>query len=206
MSNLPIVTLSKKYHRNENQLLIGFNHDWALINVVKLLPTVLWSATLKSWYIKNNDENLNLIHSVFKNHAQVDGSQLFDKPVLKPTDFPTKRIRVLSQENKDLLNNFYKYLKGKRYSKSTIGTYSFFVADFIEFNNPKILKNLTTRDVELFIERVFIKRNYSISTQRQFISAIKQFIIFYPQTDISNLALTRPKNLNFYQRCYHKKK
>lgn len=40
---------------------------------------------------------------------------------------------------------------------------------------------------------MFIKRNYSISTQRQFISAVKQFIIFYPNTGISNLALTRPK-------------
>ena len=47
--------------------------------------------------------------------------------------------------------------------------------------------------LELFIETVFIKRKYSISTQRQFISAVKQFIIFYPETQISNLALTRPK-------------
>lgn len=193
MSNLPTITLSKTFHRNENQILIKFKHDWALIDVVKHLPKAKWSASLKSWYITNNPEHLKLIYAVFKNHAYVDGSQLFDKTITKVEKAHIKKGRVLSQENRNLLNNFYKYLKGKRYSKSTIETYSFFIADFIEFNNTKTIKNLTTRDVELFIEKVFIKRNYSISTQRQFISAVKQFIIFYPNTGISNLALTRPK-------------
>ena len=193
MSNLPVVTLTKKFHRNENQVLIGFKHDWALIDVVKHLPKAKWSATLKSWYIKNNPKNLKLIHAIFKNHAQINASQLCDKPATTPKVFPTKRNRILSTDRRNLLNSFYKYLKGKRYSKSTIENYSFFVADFIEFNNAKQLDDLTTKDVELFIETVFIKRKYSISTQRQFISAIKQFIIFYPKTGISNLTLTRPK-------------
>jgi len=193
MSHLPIVTLSKTFHRNENQLLIEFKHDWVLIDVVKHLPKAKWSASLKSWYIKNNPENLKLIYAVFKNHAYVDGSQLFNKTITTSENSPIKRSRILSQENRNLLNNFYKYLKGKRYSKSTIETYSFFVADFIEYHNLKPLQDLTTRDVELFIETVFIKKDYAVSTQRQFISAIKQFIIFYPHTQISNLALTRPK-------------
>ena len=77
MSHLPIVTLSKTFHRNENQLLIEFKHDWVLIDVVKHLPKAKWSASLKSWYIKNNPENLKLIYAVFKNHAYVDGSQLY---------------------------------------------------------------------------------------------------------------------------------
>lgn len=193
MSNLPIITLSKAFHRNEHQILIGFKHDWALINVVKHLPKAKWSATLKSWYIKNKPENLKQIYEVFKGHAQVDNSQLFDKQETKSNRFPNKLKRKLTDEQRQLLNNFYKYLKGKRYSKSTVETYSFFIADFVEFNTKKNLKTLTNRDVELFIESVFIKRNYSISTQRQFISAVKQFIQFFPETEISNMALTRPK-------------
>lgn len=193
MGQLPIITLSKKHHRDENQILIGFKHDWALINVVKHIPNAKWSATMKSWYVKNTPKNLKLIYSVFKNHAYIDNSRLFDKSISKPEIFPTKQERQLSLENRNLLNGFYRYLKGKRYSQSTIKTYSFFVADFIEFNNDKKLESLTTKDVELFIETVFIKRKYSVSTQRQFISAIKLFIVYYPETGISNLALTRPK-------------
>ena len=193
MTHLPIVTLSKKKHRNEHQILIGFKYDGALIEVVRLLPKATWSSTLKSWYIKNNPENLKAIYAVFKDHAHIENSQLFDKAAEKAEFFPVKRERKLSTENRTLLNSFYKYLKGKRYSESTIDTYIFFIADFIEFHSTKPPENLTTKDVELFIENIFIKRKYSISTQRQFISAVKLFISFYPTTGIDNLTLTRPK-------------
>lgn len=193
MSNLPIVKLSRAEHRNENQVLIGFKHDWALIDVVKHLPNAKWSATLKSWYVKNTTENLRSIYSVFKGHAIIDGQSLFDKKPLPKATFPDKRKRILSDDNRTLLNRFYTYLLGKRYSKSTVNTYSFFIADFIAFHNNKPLQSLTVKDVEAFIESVFLKRGYSVSTQRQFISAVKLFIIFYPETGISNLALMRPK-------------
>lgn len=193
MSSLPIISLRIGVHRKEKQIFIGFKHDWALINVVKHIPNAKWSATLKSWYVKNNPENLRQIMSVFNGHAFVDNSQLLNKQETKTNRFPNKQKRKLTDEQRQLLNNFYKYLKGKRYSKSTVETYSFFIADFIEFNTKKKLLTLTNRDVELFIESVFIKRNYSISTQRQFISAVKQFIQFFPETEISNMALTRPK-------------
>ena len=193
MEHLPIVTLSKKIHRNENQILIGFKHDWALINIVKHIPNAKWSATLKSWYVKNHPKNLKLIYSVFKGHAHIENGALFDNLVDRPTCFPTKRDRKLSAENRNVLNGFYKYLKGKRYSQSTINVYSFFIADFIEYNNEKTLESLSVKDVELFIENVFIKRRYSISSQRQFISAVKVFIVYYPKTGISDLALSRPK-------------
>jgi len=193
MSNLPIITLSKAYHRKENQLLIGFKHDWLLIDVVKHLPEAKWSASKKSWYIKNNPENLRQILAVFKGHAYVDTSLLFDKKVTEKVSIPKRPKRNLNTEQRTLLNNFYKYLLGKRYSKSTVNTYSFFIADFIAFHHKKVLNTLTVIDVNAFIETVFIQRNYSVSTQRQFISAVKQFIIFYPETGISNLVLTRPK-------------
>ena len=193
MSHLPIITLSAGTHRNDHQILIGFKHDWVLIDVVKHLPQAKWSSTLKSWYIKNNPENLTSIYAIFKGHAEINASELFNKPKIKPEAIKPKRKRNLSTENRNLLNGFYKYLVGKRYSKSTVETYSFFIADFIEFNNGRDLHTLSNKDVELFIESIFIKRHYSVSTQRQFISAVKQFIVYYPNTGISNLALTRPK-------------
>ena len=163
MSNLPIVTLSRKNHRKENQILIGFNHDWVLIDVVKHLSKAKWSATLKSWYVNNTPENLKLIYSVFKGHAQINGNSLFNKNITPIKPLKPKRKRALTQDNRNILNSFYKFLLGKRYSKSTVDTYSFFVADFIEFNNNKPINGLTIKDVNQFIERVFIKRQYSIS-------------------------------------------
>jgi len=61
------------------------------------------------------------------------------------------------------------------------------------FIQKKDLNSLDSRSVEEYLEVVFIKRKYAISTQRQFISALKLFIVFYPETMINDLELARPK-------------
>ena len=193
MDHLPTIVLKPQFYHNHNQILIQFDYNESLIKRIRTLPDATWSSTLKSWYIKKNPSNLKLIFAVFKGHASIDSKLIFEKAPKKVTKAFTKRPRQLSADNKQLLNNFYKYLKGKRYSANTVNIYSFFMADFIEFHNNKALNLLNVKDVNAFIETVFIKRSYSISTQRQFISALKQFIIFYPKTSISNLVLTRPK-------------
>ena len=86
-----------------------------------------------------------------------------------------------------------KYLRGKRYSKSTIMTYFSFFADFIDFTQPKSIDKLNNRDVEKFIETVFIAKKYSISSQRQFISTLKLFVKYHPNCTIDSLKLERPK-------------
>lgn len=193
MSKLPNIILKPQFHNNSNQILIQFDYNESLLKLVRTLPQATWSKSLRSWYIKNNPSNLKAIFAVFKYQANVNSKPLFEKAYNKPKTFPEKRARELTGENKNLLNAFYKYLKGKRYSQNTIAVYTFFLADFIAFYNQRDLSTLGNRDVELFIEKVFIDRKYSISTQRQFISAVKLFIVFYPNTQITELELTRPK-------------
>ncbi len=195
MNKLPIITLKHVRHRKDNQISLQFIYNKDLINIAKSNLKAKWSQTLKSWYIKNNPKNLKLIYSTFNKHAFINGTEFFNKPP-KKTKLHVKRVRVLTAENKTLLNNFYTYLKGKRYSASTIRAYTFFVADFIEYHNSKNIESLTNRDVELFLENSFVKRGYSISTHRQFVSAIKLFSNFKPECNIDNLNLERPKKSN----------
>ncbi len=184
MKNLPTIFLEQKVHRKEHQLLIKFKYHQKLIDLIKTVDGVRWSTSLKSWYLKNTDKNLLLITSLFKGITTVNTSNISRKKVFR---------RNLTEAQKTLLNNFYLYLKGKRYSQSTINTYTFFIADFINFHTKTPLVDLTNRNVEEFIETVFMERNYSVSSQRQFISALKIFIVFYPETKINDLQLERPK-------------
>lgn len=192
MAKLPIITLENKNHRNTNQILMHFNYNKTLIDITKKLPGRKWSQNLNCWYIENNPKNLRLIFSSFKGKAFVDSSKLFSK-TKKPKIEVKPKVRELSSDNKTLINNFNKYLKGKRLSENTVKSYTYLTADFIAFHNNKPLNKLTNRDVELFIEDTISKRDYSISTQRQFISAIKHFKTFYPDCQINNIELTRPK-------------
>ena len=105
----------------------------------------------------------------------------------------TSKNRQLNTENRSLLNGFYRYLQGKRYSKSTVNTYTYLVADLVEFYNDKPTDQLSNRDVEIFVEQTILKKSYAISTHRQFISALKHFCIYYPKCHIEDLKLRYPK-------------
>ena len=180
----PTIFLEEKIHRKNNQLLIKFEYDETLISLVRTVNGASWSKSLKAWYLISTAENLSMILKLFKNVTKVDVSKISKKTPFK---------RDLTDEQKKLLNQFYLFLKGKRYSQSTIQTYTFFIADFINFHTKIPLKELSNRAVELFIETVFMERNYSVSSQRQFISALKIFTVFCSQTKIHNLSLERPK-------------
>ena len=180
---LPTINISTGLHRNNSVFFLHFYFNDLIIEKLKSI-SARWSQTKKCWCLKNSEENLALILELFKDVTKVDVSKIPKK---------TRFKRDLTTAEKKILNNFYLFLKGKRYSQSTIQTYTIFVADFINFHTKTPLEELTNRDVELFIETVFIERNYSVSSQRQFISALKIFTVFYPQIKINNLSLERPK-------------
>ena len=180
---LPTINMSTGLHRNNSVFFLHFYFNDLIIEKLKSI-SASWSQTKKCWCLKNSEENLALILELFKDVTKVDVSKIPKK---------TRFKRDLTTAEKKILNNFYLFLKGKRYSQSTIQTYTIFVADFINFHTKTPLEELTNRDVELFIETVFIERNYSVSSQRQFISALKIFTVFYPQIKINNLSLERPK-------------
>jgi site-specific recombinase XerD len=192
LKNNPTLVLEQKIHKKKPQLLIRFSYDSFLIQQIRKIAGATWSQTLKAWYVADTKENLSLIIETFKNIAIVDSTNVLK---IEPTKIVKKNvfIRNLTEDQRTLLNNFYLYLKGKRYSQSTLQTYTFFIADFVNFHTQTPLENLTNRSVELFIEKVFVDRKYSISSQRQFISALKLFITFYPTTKINDLQLARPK-------------
>ena len=68
---------------------------------------------------------------------------------------------------------------------------SLFVRLFV--NEIFLVIDFNNKDVELFIEDVFVPRKMSISSQRQLISAIKLFKAFYPECKIEEIKLTGQK-------------
>lgn len=110
-----------------------------------------------------------------------------------PIKIKVSKQRRLNAAQRHLLNGFYRYLQGKRYSASTVNTYTYLVADMVEFNQDKNMEELGNRDVERFVEFVIHKKNYAISTHRQFISALKHFCSYMPSCAIDELDLPRPR-------------
>lgn len=193
MKPLPVITLSKLYHKKKYCIAIAFKYNQLLIDLIKGIEGTGWSQTHKVWYIENNPNNLRLLLHTFKSHAKIDTKPLFKKLEHRSVR-PQKEVRELSIPNKKVVADYQKYLKGKRYSESTVETYTYLVSDFLAFYNTQAIDSLTHRDVEVYLETIYVKMNYAISTQRQFISALKLFVTFYPGgIAIDSLKLERPK-------------
>jgi site-specific recombinase XerD len=184
------ILLKRLVHRKEIQLVLFFQYNQTLIDKLKKVPGFKWSKTLKGWYILYTNENIAIFNKEFPKEAfdLKYHDSIYEKIEVKPIRKP----RNISEENKTVLRGFVKYLKGRKYSESTVKTYFTFTADFIDYIKDKPLHELDNRDVEKFTEDVFVPRKYSVSTHRQMVSAIKLFKEFYPTCAIENLKLRRP--------------
>ena len=185
------VVLKKTVHRKTVQLLLSFKYHDPTIALVRTLPNVKWSKTLRSWYLPFTNSNLSKVKHVLGPHAilKMDKS-IRNKTIVLKNVLPKKQVLTATQQN--FISAYKKYLYGLRLSKSTIDTYSSFVMDFIGYNGAKPLESLTNRDVEKFIEDVVVVRALSISTHRQIVSAIKHFSDFVPDCKIDKVAIKRP--------------
>ena len=184
------ILLKKVVHRKEIQLVLYFQYNQTLINKLRKIPEFKWSKTLKGWYILYTNENIAIFNKEFS--KEVFDLKYHDSIYEKIKVKTIRKPRNISEENKTVLRDFVKYLKGRQYSESTVKTYFTFTADFIDYIKDKPLNKLNNRDVEKFTEDVFVPRKYSVSSQRQMVSAIKLFKEFYPSCGIDNLKLKRP--------------
>lgn len=191
VSYKPVLSLKKVLHRKHVQLLVLFKYDNAIIAKIKSIDGFKWSKTLKGWYISYTKEHINILKTTLKNDVifKLDAT-IYNKSL---TNKAKKKTRNISEKNKEIIRAYVNYLKGKCYSESTIKTYFTFIADFFDYLQDTPLESINNRTVELFIETIFIPRKYSISTHRQFFSAIKLFKAFYPECAIDEIQLKRPK-------------
>lgn len=193
LNKIPILTLRKEIHRKKVVLSVYFEKNFSVKEIVKNIEGFQFSATKKAWVAPFSETLI----SKLKNKLNEFVVFIDDASLRKNISITQRTKRNISEQNKDIIRAYVKYLQGKRLSENTVKVYFGFVADFVDYIKDKALNDLTNRDVELFIEDIFLARNISVSTQRQFISAMKHFAVFYPECSINELELTRPKKNNF---------
>lgn len=177
-------------HRGGNHIALYFNYDPVLIAHTKKIDGIRWSATNKCWYVTEKTGIQDELLAHFKNIAELDNK------THHPFGIDIIEARQLEKRLNEEVRRFKQYLTGRRYSKSTIGTYTSFVAAFLRFSN-KDIENLQSEDVERYCEKELAARKSSISTQRQFIGAMKQFKEMNYHLDFEINETLRPKKSKF---------
>ncbi|HNS42107.1 MAG TPA: site-specific integrase [Taishania sp.] len=156
-------------HEGKRRIAVEFDNKPELIQRFKLLSGATWSRTLKCWHLPDTKEYRKLFKiSVFEN-------------------------KHLPHRFYPLLERFVKWLRSKRYSESTIKTYSEVVAIFFAFHHDKQVDEITNNDVVVFNNEYILKRKLSSTYQNQTVNALKLFYRVVENRNIDVESIHRPR-------------
>ncbi|MBF8150690.1 tyrosine-type recombinase/integrase [Winogradskyella sp. F6397] len=202
MSYNETITFTKLYHKSENHIAIGFIFSERTEHIVRSFRGVKWSKTHGTYYVPFSRGTTNALFQYFKTNgfyvnysALVESTNTTYKEAkkIKPSQSMAAMFKALPLAYKDLLRVYTGYLRGKRLSKSTVRTYGYFVLRFLDQCKPKAISTITKKDIDLFFEVVLAGENYSISSHRQCVSALKYLANFCELPELATEYLKRPK-------------
>lgn len=154
-------------HHKEKRIAVWFPKSAEAIARIKQLTDVKWSKTLNAWHLPDN--------------------------ALNREKFKIEQDLVINPDKIIALKDFEKYLKTKRYSKSTIKTYTEALKSFLVFYNIKPTVSINNNDVINYHHQFILQKNLSSSYQNQVINAIKLYFKIIKETAIQVDKIYRPK-------------
>lgn len=156
-------------HRNESRIAVYFEKNTKLIARIKLIQEARWSQSLKAWHVPDTEENRNRFKIEVIAHY------------------------IPSTEGIEQIKEFTQWLISKRYSSSTIKTYTEALKSFLIFYRQKPISTISNQDIIVYNNEHIIKNNLSASYQNQIVNAIKLFFKTVHDTQIDIEKIHRPK-------------
>jgi site-specific recombinase XerD len=182
------VILKPLKHRNMACVAIRFGFDKELKSALSRLPDCKWTQTHRCYYIPDVDASKRRLLRVLNHPDWVVDYSAMQKAKAQPCG-----DSFLNPQHLAALEAYKEYLRGQRKSSSTVNTYSNFVEHFLKFNNSKTLADLSNRSIELFAEGVLARYNYSISSHRQAMNALKHFFRLNEHLNVEVEKIAVPK-------------
>lgn len=182
-------------YEGHSRIAIRFNYDKSIIEKIRLIPGRRWSDADKCWHIEYTEEKLNALKYYLSSEGILIDDGNIDRKAIQSSSRKLKNpvSTKLTSHHQNGLDRFHIWLKNQRYSDRTCETYLGFMKTFLIFFSDKAIGEITIEDVVRFNYEVIIRKQYSISYQRQMVSAIK---LFYQQIEHRKLdidQLERPR-------------
>lgn len=174
------IEVKRLFHRDKPCLALHFPKDADLIARARQLQA-RWSQTHSCWYVEEEKDSIYKIIAVYKDKAWVDASELYGghRPVLaKPEpvlENPDTQVTVKRDYPliKSIPEEYRLKLKRRRYSPSTIRSYTSLFRDFINYFPEVPPEEISEDQIRLYQDYLVNTRKVSESTQNQTINAIK---------------------------------
>lgn len=156
-------------HKGENRIAVYFEKNADLITRIKKIDGARWSQQKMAWHIPDTEENRVRFKITPLSHT------------------------IPSEEAILQIEKFKQWMRSKRYSESTIITYSEALKSFLIFYREKPIAEITNEDVIVYNNEYILKNNLSASYQNQIVNAIKLFFQTIRETKIEIDKIHRPK-------------
>ena len=192
----PTIKLATGSHRDQEVIMLLFDKDHQLVQIVKSLGCARWSASMGRWYILKEDFSLGNVFDALKSHAFLDYHALRSNKenlAVQNVDRPVKREKAVSDESCKLIEDFRLWMQHKRYSASTIKTYTDSIKSFLIFNFHKPIAEIDNDDMVNYVNSHIIPGGLSFSFQNQVVNATKLFFREIIKSRIEIDKLERPR-------------
>jgi integrase/recombinase XerD len=156
-------------YKKEKRIAVYSEKNAEFIARIKLVEGSRWSLSLVVWHIPDTEEN----RIRFK-IAPLSNS-------------------IPSAEGIEQIQKFKQWLRSKRYSESSITTYTEALKSFLVFYREKPIAEINNEDVIVYNNEFILKNNLSASFQNQIVNALKLFFITVRETKIEIDKIHRPK-------------
>ncbi|QBN18412.1 site-specific tyrosine recombinase/integron integrase [Flavobacterium nackdongense] len=156
-------------HKKVKRIAVYFEKNADLIARIKQIDGVRWSQTLRAWHLPDTEENRIRFKLTPLQHT------------------------IPSEEGIAQIERFKQWMRSKRYSESTIATYSEALKSFLVFYRDKAVAEITNEDVIVYNNEYILKNNLSASYQNQVTNAIKLFFQTIRNTKMIVDKIHRPK-------------
>ncbi|MDP3312333.1 site-specific integrase [Lutibacter sp.] len=156
-------------HRSESRIAVYFEKNAEWIARIKQIDGARWSQQKSAWHLPDTEEN----------------RIRFKITPISPT--------IPSAEGIEQIEKFKQWLRSKRYSESTLKTYSEALKSFLIFYREKLVAEITNEDVIVYNNEFILKNNLSASYQNQIVNALKLYFKTIQNTLIEVDKIHRPK-------------
>jgi len=189
------ITLQREEYNGENRLTLRFSYDANLISIVKKLEGISWSNTMRCWHMPDSPSAISDIFNLVKGIAYLDYSGLKKKSISEnvPETEEHGEEPSLSENDKIYIEEFKRWMVHKRYSESTVMTYTSMLCHFLKFVSPKESSEVEAEDMVRFVNEYIIPRGLSYTFQNQVINATKLYFsnIYKSKFDVETLERPR---------------
>ena len=177
-----VIHIQELQHKAEWRYVLFYDYSITLNNLMRNLPNATYSATHKTWHFPLNEESKTMLQNLAKQYPHIllkkkvqPPTPLLDKAMHKTVVDTVKQPKALSSQHLQKLADFKKWMHSKRYSQSSIDTYSEALKIFWLYFETKEVNAITNDDVIEFNNDYILKNNLSASYQNQVVNAIKLF-------------------------------